>query len=157
MGKAENERGFYSDYHHGISMLFETTLVYVVVRKLLERNFPMEARWEDGYPSSRQLVDLVLADQGEKRIAIECKFWKTDDARDLKADAAKLAGAPDSCVRLLLTIWREPDDPEVNLKWLGENGFKPLHHRTFKTHFRGRRGKDSWTGVIALLECAKEV
>lgn len=153
MRHAEAAFGFYSDYHHGVSALFETTLVHLVVRKLLAADFPMAARWEDAYPGTLRRVDLVLQDRHERKAAIEFKFWKTDDASDLLADKAKLATLPGAAYRrLLFAVWREPENEQANLRWLeSEKRFKCIACETFPTHFRGR-GRDDWTCVMALLE-----
>lgn len=152
--QGEQEHGFYRDYHHGISALVEATLVFLVVRKLLAADFPMEVRWEDASPGGQQGVDLVLADKDRNMVAIEFKFWKMDDASDLLADSRRLASlSPSKYVRrLVFAIWREAEAPTASLRWLDEQGLKAIAHDTFSTHFRSARGRTDWICTLALLE-----
>lgn len=153
MEAAERDHGFYRDYHHGISALFETTLVHLVVHRLLADDFPMQARWEDAYPGSGRRVDLVLEAPDRRKVAIEFKFWRMDDASDLVRDVEKLALLPADYVRrLLFAIWREPEPTDVNLRWLEtEKGFKVIGTKRFPTHFRSPKGTTA-SCMMALLE-----
>lgn len=148
----DHDQGFYEDYHRGVEILFETTLVYLVVRRLLGSSFPMEARWEDAYPGGRKQVDLVLRDQANRRVAIEFKKWTIDPATPLFEDARKLDGL-EADRRILFVITREATgaDPKDIPEGVEAEGFRVLRHHRFPTRFRAAKdGRHTW--LLMLLE-----
>lgn len=149
------ESGTHSDYHQGISILFETTLVYLIFRELLDTKFPLEARWEDPYPGSSKAADLVLVDRASRRKAVvEVKLWKQARAEDLDADFMKMAALPSDYIhRLVLAVWWDNEDGDANLLWLqNKPGYRLLDSFRFDTYRRDGAALVKKTAVLALLD-----
>ncbi len=158
---AEGEAaGFYSDYPQGISFLFETTLIYLIFRELLARDFPRrehcEVRWEEPYPDSvAKKADLLLKPSPPQPEAfVECKIWKKERGEDLKGDVDKMRGLPSESRRFLLVLWSELSDGIANLEWLeNELPGKIVGSRRFPTKCRNRDRKiETRNALLGLLE-----
>ncbi len=123
----------YLDWPHGIPILFEVILVYLIFRELLSRKFSLEVLWEHEYPSNRKSkADLVLRENrggiSREQAFIEFKIWKRDDAKEIEADIEKLKGELGGYNEVptrafVLLFWSNPDQNEEsdNLEWLKEN------------------------------------
>ncbi len=139
----------YGDWPHGITILFETTLVYFIFRELLSRKFPLEVLWEHEYPSNRSLkADLALRDiRGgmlKEQAFLEFKIWKSDTTEEISTDIKKLKDnlgdykeAPTQA--FVFIFWWEPEqNEEDNLKWLeNELGIDLFKSSSFRTKWKG--------------------
>lgn len=151
--------------------LFETTLVYLVFRKWLDRGRQVE--WEFPYPKphSKKAADLVLwPDSGRQPIAaIEVKWWLGNDKKTipaLRSDARKLDLWP-AQTRVLLTFWWSPADRWERTGKSGDRqqirdglakiGLKeqPLFLAAFDTDVPDTKGRDWYFAMLALDASAR--
>lgn len=77
---------------YGVSCLFETTYVYIIIKQLLNNKFPLLVSWEHPYPSNNNLkADLALLDDKNSiNSFVEFKIWESEDAKEIKSDIDKL-------------------------------------------------------------------
>jgi hypothetical protein len=175
----ERDLRLYRKNHHGITILFETTMVYFVFRELLKRQFPYEVGWEKRYPKSQSTADLVLVrkrdeeDEGSVReqdkadeAYIEFKVgkiknWKKQEAKGIKSDLTKMNTFAKESRRFVFAIWYSKEDGLEDLNWLKEvckgvctlQQIKPGHYERFPTMFRSKHGElEEWQVHLALLE-----
>lgn len=96
--KTDNNKKLYKDEHNGICCLYETTLVYLIFKALLENNFKYKVSWEQPYPSDKSLhSDLALKDDtGKIQAFIEFKIWKENNCKSITDDINKLKVEPET-------------------------------------------------------------
>lgn len=87
----------YENLHHGIGILFETTYVFTIYKKLLYDRFPHKVLWECPYPTQNSLkADLAFSNADEDgddmpSTLIEVKLWgKGQDITGIVGDIKKL-------------------------------------------------------------------
>ena len=89
---ANNSEKYKTLLPYGVSCLFETTYVYIIIKQLLKNKFPLLASWEHPYPSNNSLkADLALLnDKNDISSFVEFKIWESEDAKEIKSDIDKL-------------------------------------------------------------------
>jgi len=107
----------YKKLHHGIGLLFETTHVFIIYKKLLSERFSKKVLWECSYPSnSRQHADLGIysnPDDKNPTHLIEFKLLtKGEDSREILNDIQRLASEPEVDHKLLFIIYFDPGKQE---------------------------------------------
>ena len=80
---------------YGVSCLFETTYVYIIIKQLLRNKFPLFISWEHPYSNdTSKKADLALLDDVAPNEIInsfiEFKIWKSEDGKEIKEDIEKL-------------------------------------------------------------------
>lgn len=118
-----SKTNLYDKWHHGLSFLFETTLVYLVFRKLLEKDFPFEVIWEDSYTQMHSLksdLTIVHSEALKDKIYIEFKIWRKETAEDIEADLIKLSPLIKKGERCFeFVLWRaRKGEEETHLNYL---------------------------------------
>ena len=127
----------YAKHHHGVAFLYETTYVYLILKKLLESDFPAEVIWEHPYPNNGSLhADLGIIEDQKKVTLVEFKLWTTEDDKQIKGDIEKLRQEPPEVGKLVYVI-SYGGDKEDNIKYLLEHndGLKLLDDATVKTRW----------------------
>ena len=81
----------YKYQHNGIAFLYETTMVYVVLKQLMEDGFPLTADWECPYICNPSLkADLGLLNEArEVDSLVEFKIWTSEDGSEIRRDVEK--------------------------------------------------------------------
>lgn len=81
----------YKYQHNGISFLYETTMVYVVLKQLMEDRFPLTADWECPYTCNPSLkADLgMLNEVRQVDSLVEFKIWTSEDGCEVRHDVEK--------------------------------------------------------------------
>lgn len=124
------EYGFYENWPHGVTCLYEQPLVYVILRELLGSRFPYEIGWEQPYPgASQQHADLCIKVDGQMRACIECKWWLREDGGEIKQDLDKMSALPSEVRRfVLVAFWNDTlQQIHDNVNWLREKfGLRPV-------------------------------
>lgn len=124
------EFGFYKEWPHGVTCLYEQSLVYVIIRELLGSRFPYEVGWEQPYPGAPGVrADLCIKVDGQMRACIECKVWLREDAAEIKHDLDKMTVLPPDVRRFVLVLfWNETlQQIRDNVEWLCSTfGLKPV-------------------------------
>lgn len=132
--------GFYKDWPHGVTALYEQLLVYVIVRELLGTRFPFEIGWEHPYPGApRTKADLFIKVNGQMRGCIESKVWFTEHATEIKSDLDKMAILPPDVRRFVLVFfWNETlQQIQDNVEWLRSTlGLRPFPRRRARSERR---------------------
>jgi len=154
--------GIYQNVHHGIWVLYETTMVYLVFRKLLETRFPYEIRWEEPYPHQKQeKADLALKQEGNVKAYIEFKIWESPDAKEIKSDLRKMEPYLSGEIRgFIFVVWRENGDGCEKLNWLQKECnlylSKPGHKYDFQTLCFQDGQKRKMKIILAFLEMQRK-
>ena len=136
--KNMNEYQVISPY--GVSCLYETTYVYITLKKLLKNKFPLLISWEHPYPNNKsQKADIALLNVNENKDInsfIEFKIWKSEDGHEIKSDVEKLkqeAGVND---KYIVAIDYNTEIIEENAKFLSEKiGLEVIEKTSFITSF----------------------
>ena len=104
----------------GVSCLFETTYVYLIIKQLLKNRFPLLLSWEHPYNNnSSSKVDLALLDIDKSVDSfIEFKIWKSEDGSEIKLDIKKIKNATDVKNKYLVVIEHNSDKIVENAKIL---------------------------------------
>ena len=81
----------YESQHNGIAFLYETTMVYVVIKQLMKDDFPLSISWEHPYPHNNALkADLGLLDKNKQIDSlVEFKIWMSEDGKEVRHDVEK--------------------------------------------------------------------
>lgn len=157
-----SKTNLYDKWHHGLSFLFETTLVYLIFRKLLEKNFPYEVIWEDSYTHVRSLKADLALEHSEGKIYIEFKIWNKENAEDIETDLVKLyplIKQGNRCFEFI--VWRaNKGEEEIHLNYLiNESRFnyglqlQKFECNHFETGFIDKQKKQTpMTYMVALFE-----
>ena len=73
----------YKNHHNGISCIYETTMVYTVLKRLLKDNFPLMISWEHPYPKTAHLKSDLATINEDNTInsLVEFKIWLSEDGK----------------------------------------------------------------------------
>lgn len=165
ISNCEKEKKLYKKMSHGIWILNEPNMVYLVFRELLKNKFDYEVEWEVSYPEKKEKkADLSIKKRGiEKPIAyIEFKigdFWESKGkeklAKDIKKDSKKMEEYAKDARRFIFAIWLEKRDGLEDLNW-AKNLRLQLNRLNYKCSFPTKVYKDKQLRelkiVLALLE-----
>ena len=119
----------YSDWHHGVNILTEPILVYLVFKQLLSKRFLSEVAWEFSYRCNKSLhSDLALLEEKQPKALIEFKIWSKEDDAEIKKDIEKLRKENATLGKFLFVI-NFGGDRDENVKYLTEHntGLKLIH------------------------------
>lgn len=152
------EFGFYKDWSHGVTLLYERVLVYLMVRELIGSRFPLHIGWEQSYQGiPDRHADLCINVDGKMRACIECKVWLREDAGEIKADLDKMAVLSSDVRRLILIVFWNESEQQIwdNVKWLRDTfGLQPVPPSpcTFRTRIvRDGEPRDA-IAAVAMFE-----
>lgn len=158
LDSAAEEFGFYNDWPHGMTVLYERVLVYLIVRELIGSRFPLQIGWEQSYPGSPDRhADLAINVNGKMQACIECKVWLREDGGDIKGDLDKMAALPSDVRRFILVVlWNDrPEQIEDNVQWLHDTfGLRkvPPSPCTFRTRILRDGQQSEAIAAVALFE-----
>lgn len=110
----------YDNQHNGISFLYETTMVYVVLKQLMKDEFPFTVDWEYPYPCNNALkADIGLLD-AEKQVdsLVEFKIWTSEHGKEVKHDVDKFKSCNSNCDKYLCLIEISGGNIEDNAEFL---------------------------------------
>ena len=110
----------YDGQHNGISFLYETTMVYVVLKQLMKDEFPLTVDWEHPYPCNSALkADIGLLD-AEKQVdsLVEFKIWTSEYGKEVKHDVDKFKSCNSNCDKYLCLIEISGGNIEDNAEFL---------------------------------------
>lgn len=110
----------YTQQHNGIGCLYETTMVYVVLKRLLSEQFPLKVSWEHPYPGQPTLhSDLALLDDNNNLDSlVEFKIWLSEDGSEVRSDVLKLKNCEFGGEKYLSIVELFGRDIESNAQWL---------------------------------------
>lgn len=152
------EFGFYKDWPHGVTSLYERVLVYLIARELIGSRFPLQIGWEQPYPGMPDRhADLSIKVNGEMRACIECKVWLREDGGEIKGDLDKMTALPPGVRRFVLVLFWNDSQEQIreNVEWLRDTfGLQPVPPSpcTFRTRIlRDGEPRDS-IAAVAMFE-----
>ena len=109
----------YTQQHKGIGCLYETTMVYVVLKRLLSEKFPLTVSWEHPYPGHPTLhSDLAFLDDNHLDSLVEFKIWLSEDGNEIRSDVLKLKNCGFGGGKYLSIVELFGGDIESNAQWL---------------------------------------
>jgi len=159
----EKEFGFYKDRHQGIWILFETTMVYLIFRRLLCEKFPLEIKWEwpYPYPNKKCKVDIVLGHDKNNKAYIEFKTWsgnsvitKPKNSKLLEDDIRKLESLSEPNHGFVFLLWVDInlEKIEKTLERLQQkyNHLVLIQRDSFNTWFCDADKLQKWTIMLAI-------
>ena len=78
----------YDSQHNGISFLYETTMVYIVLKQLMKDKFPLTVDWEHPYPCNGALKAVIGLLDTKRRLdsLVEFKIWTSEDGKEVSHD-----------------------------------------------------------------------
>lgn len=118
----QNNSSLYKNQHNGISCLYETTLVYLVFKKLMRNKFPLSVSWEHPYPHNYALkADMALMNADKIEAFVEFKIWRTEDGREIRADINKYLNFRSDISNYLCVIEYAGGDINENSDYLLSN------------------------------------
>jgi len=81
----------YSNQHNGICCLCENTMVYLVFKQLMEKQFPNPISWEHPYPNNPKLkADLAILNLDKSiNSLVEFKIWFSENGNEVRSDIDK--------------------------------------------------------------------
>lgn len=119
---ANNSEKYKTLLPYGVSCLFETTYVYIIIKQLLKNKFPLFASWEHPYPSNNSLkADLALLNDKNDIISfVKFKIWESKDAQEIKSDIDKLKQETEVSDKYIVAIEYNSEHIDENRKFLKE-------------------------------------
>lgn len=123
---------------YGVSCLFETTYVYIIIKQLLKNKFPLLSSWEHPYPSNNNLkADLALLnDKNDINSFVEFKIWESEDAQEIKSDIDKLVQEIKVRDKYIVAIEYNSEHIDENEKFLEEKfGLEVIYKTRLITSF----------------------
>ncbi|SHJ13442.1 hypothetical protein SAMN02745163_01387 [Clostridium cavendishii DSM 21758] len=116
----EKNQKLYKKEHNGICIMYETTYVYIIFKKLLSKSFDLRVSWEEPYPNARYLhSDIGLFRDNDLVALIEFKIWVQNNDNNIKADIAKLKGVKG--IDKYIFIITYGGEHKANIKYLMES------------------------------------
>lgn len=135
---ANNSEKYKTLLPYGVSCLFETTYVYIIIKQLLRNKFPLLASWEHPYPSNNSLkADLALLnDKNDINSFVEFKIWESEEAQEIKLDIDKLVQETKVSDKYIVAIEYNSEHIDENGKFLGEKmGLEVIYKTQLITSF----------------------
>lgn len=133
----------YENQHNGISFLYETTMVYVVLKQLMKDRFPLTVSWEHSYPHKKSLkADIGLLDaNGQVDSLVEFKIWTSENGKEVRHDVIKYNNCSFRGDKYLCLIEIAGGNVENNAQFLmGENpDLELIDKRSFESWFKKHR------------------
>lgn len=130
----------YNNQHNGISFLYETTMVYIVLKQLMKDQFPLTASWEHSYPNKRsKKADIGLLDEnGQVDSLVEFKIWTSEDGKEVTHDVDKYTSCNFSGDKYLCIVEIAGGNIEDNAEFLLKTNpdLELLDKRSFKSLFK---------------------
>lgn len=129
----------YRTQHHGICCLYETTMVYLVMKELLRQKFPYTLFWEYPYPdNSSWKADLGILDPDSQEPVslVEFKIWLSNSGREVLLDVEKLNSVPSHLSKYLCVV-EYGGDANKNAAYLEQQSecIHVIAAKTFSTRF----------------------
>ena len=121
----------------GVSCLFETTYVYIIIKQLLKNKFPLLLSWEHPYSNNSYLkADLAVLNVDKSVDSfIEFKIWKTEEGREIKADIEKIKKATGEINKYLVAIEYNSENVVDNAKYLEGLGLEIIGKMQLMTSY----------------------
>ena len=136
----------YAKQHNGISFLYETTMVYVVLKQLMKDKFPLTVSWEHPYPHNGALkADIGLLDEnGQVDSLVEFKIWTSEDGKEVTHDVDKYTSCNFSGDKYLCIVEIAGGNIEDNAEFLLKTNpdLELLDKRSFKSLFKKNKEEE---------------
>ncbi|MBR3674230.1 MAG: hypothetical protein IKN65_08185 [Clostridia bacterium] len=95
----------YSHFHNGISCLYETTLVYITWKELMNMGFPYLIHWEYPYPENPSLkADMGILKDNSLLSLVEFKIWSSEKGKEVFSDFDKYRNNKTDAEQLSIVI-----------------------------------------------------
>lgn len=145
--------GMYSKWSHGIRVLFETGIAYIIVKEYLKTSSEYEISWEYSYPENSKLkMDIALLKNETLHAGIEIKIWAENNDIRIKNDEVKLKANLDETVsKYVLVIWYHRINSEENITWLKER-CNVIKYEYFDSRFIDKGKQITGFANIALIK-----
>ena len=146
----------YRKQHNGVTCLYETTMVYITMKQLLRKNFPLTVSWEHPYPDHPEWkADLGLLNNDQTIDSlVEFKIWLSENGHEILGDIQKFKQSNFNGDRYLCVVELMGGDIESNRKFLND---MPCVHVDYcegfltGAYFSDRQKVDSaWVNVYLL-------
>lgn len=151
-GLCTSSGSLYSKQHNGICCLYETTMVYLVLKQLMRDHFSYELWWECPYPNNPALkADLAVLENNPERSInslVEFKIWISENGDEVKGDVAKYNQSGFTSDKYLCVVEYGGSNIQANLAYLiksnpelrlvSNNTWATFSTRFFDSHTTGR-------------------